>query len=97
MFFTTEFATEGITHVHVTVGETEYKGFHAQQGTLKKANLPHLEVVAGDLSGSLEVKIFLWTQHGTGFNCITRITVKERGQISTEGMKVLVSAAASEA
>ena len=89
--------SEGITNLHLTVGEIEYKNFLAQQHTVKNANLPHMEAVAGDLSGSLELSVRLWAELGTGFNCITEISVKEKSSFtSNEGMKIIVSAAASQ-
>lgn len=83
--------------MHLTVGEIEYKNYLAQQHTVKNANLPHMEAVAGDLSGSLELSVRLWVELGTGFNCITEISVKEKSAFtSNEGMKIIVSAAASQ-
>jgi len=87
---------EGITHFHLTVGEMEYKAFQGQQNTFKGASLPHMEVVANDLSGSLELNVHLWTQIGVGLDCITQLVVKEKSEhISNEGMKLLVSDGAS--
>ena len=83
--------------MHLTVGEIEYKNFLAQQNTVKNANLSHMEAVAGDLSGSLELYVRLWVELGSGFNCITNISVQEKSQFtSNEGMKIVVSAAASQ-
>ena len=83
--------------MHLTVGEIEYKNFLAQQNNLKTANLSHMEAVAGDLSGSLELYVRLWAELGSGFNCITKLSVQEKSQFtSNEGMKIIVSAAAAQ-
>ena len=60
--------------------------------------MPHMESVINDLSGSLELKVHLWTQIGVGLDCITQLVIKEKSEhISNEGMKLLVSDGTSKA
>lgn len=72
----------GIVEIHLTMGEVEMKSFASTQNQLSIANLPHYEMIPNDISGLLDLKIQLWAMFGEGNECITKLVVEPKPQMS---------------
>ena len=80
---------EGIVDIHITLGDTELKSFEQMQNNRKNVDLPYFEKLPQDVSGSLNLQMYLWYMMGTGIECICELIVQPRpAETSNAGMKV---------
>ncbi len=73
---------KGVVEIQLTMGEVETHAFEATQAQLKLAGLPYYVMIKGDLSGVLELGIMLWAMYGEGNECITKLVVAHKPQMS---------------
>jgi len=79
---------EGIVDLQFTLGDRETKTFQVTQNQLKLAKLPYFERIPEDISGGLNLLIYLWKLEGSGKDCLTQLTIVEKpSYLSNEGMR----------
>jgi len=69
---------QGVTGLHLTLGEGETKAFYLQQDMLRTSGKPYFEMLPGDLSNTMRMQVCLWFMKGAGAECITNIEVKNK-------------------
>lgn len=50
----------------MTVGEAELKTFQSHQKNMKNAHLPYFTMLPEDITGFIQMDVFLWVLYGTG-------------------------------
>ena len=79
---------EGVIDLHLTLGERETKAFQQNQNQLKSAKLPYFECLQEDLSGGMNLEMYLWKMEGTGKDCLTKLIIDLKPPyLSNEGMR----------
>lgn len=78
---------EGIINLHLTLGETETHNFYKQQLVQRNDGNPHFVRVEKDISGSMELLIYLWVMHGSGKTTICQLAVDEKPRASKVYLK----------
>lgn len=91
MYFCRDRITEGVVNIRLTLGELECKTFEYAQRQFANNHLPHFVKVPGDLSGRLQLKMYLWVEFGSGRECICQLMIAHKpANTSQAGMKVRV-------
>ena len=78
---------EGIVDIHLTLGETEKISFEKENNQYMHEEKPYFVMIAGDLSGQLELAIYLWVRNGHGIECICELNVGEKPKTSIVSLK----------
>mmetsp|Transcript_19600 Transcript_19600/g.42529 ORF Transcript_19600/g.42529 Transcript_19600/m.42529 type:complete len:426 (+) Transcript_19600:2-1279(+) len=79
---------EGLVGIHLTLGDLEAKIFQHHQTQYEKGHLSFFKKLPQDLSGELQLRVFLWLEMGTGKGCICQLEVAEKPtSMSTAGLK----------
>merc|ERR1711871_251152 len=78
---------EGIVDIYLTLGETEKLNFEKQNNQYMHEEKPYFVMIAGDLSGQLELGIYLWVRNGRGVECICEVNVSEKPKTSIVALK----------
>jgi hypothetical protein len=73
--------------IHLTVGEVETHNFYKAQLVLRNDGNPHYVRVQQDLSGQMELLIYLWVLHGAGKKTICELIVDEKPRASKVYLK----------
>jgi hypothetical protein len=81
-FQTMSILKEGIIEIALTFGEVETTHFLRDQDNLRRIGDPYFVQVPNDLSGSLQLEMYLWVMYGQGVECICQLEVhgKPAGQ-----------------
>lgn len=67
---------EGAVEIHLTLGEIELKTFQQGQDIARHSHLPYYVRLPQDLSGSMNLDLYLWVVYGTGRECICSLSVE---------------------
>ena len=68
----------GIVDIKLTFGEEERTTEQRLNDNLRKESKPHFEILEVDISGTMEMKMFLWVKFGQGDTCICTLDVKKK-------------------
>lgn len=80
---------EGIIDLAISVGEVERKTMESQQRQFKNAHLPYFLPLEDDLSGYLQLDVYVWVLYGEGLDCICALTVAPKPlNTSNAAMKI---------
>lgn len=73
---------EGILELHLTLGESESHNFYKDQLKSRNEGSPYFVKLQKDLSGPLELLIFLWIKLGRGEKLICELKIDEKPRAS---------------